>query len=97
MPQGEADAPRRVDADHGRIETRAVTVTHDVDWLQQRHQWPGLASVVMVESTRQTADKIERETRFYITSLALMAVHLGAFVRKVAAWDDEFLASLVSQ
>ena len=144
---------RTVDGDHGRIETRAVTVIHDIDWLRERHPWPGLNSVVMVESARETGDKIERETRFYITSLTLTAVHLGAFVRdhwavenslhwvmdmafrddecrlrtdhapanlttlkhmalnlirraeskdsirlrrKVAAWDDEFLASLVA-
>ncbi len=142
-----------VEGDHGRIETRAVTVVHDVAWLRERHQWPGLAGLVIVESTRQSGDKIERETRFYITSLTLLAVHVGAFVRahwavenslhwvmdmvfrddecrlrtlnapanfttlkhialnllrrasstdsirlrrKVAAWDDEFLASLIA-
>src|SRR5215470_1660077 len=39
-----------VDGDHGRIETRTYTVIHDVAWLQERHQWPGLRGVVMVES-----------------------------------------------
>ena len=70
-----------IDGDHGRIETRAVTVIHDIAWLRERHQWPGLASLVMVESTREIGDKVERETRFYITSLTLMAVQIGAFVR----------------
>ena len=31
-----------VDGDHGRIETRATTVIHDVEWLKERHDWPGL-------------------------------------------------------
>ena len=31
------------EADHGRIETRKVTVVHDIEWLQKRHDWPGLA------------------------------------------------------
>src|SRR5437660_689146 len=59
-----------VDGDHGRIETRTVTVIHDVDWLQERHNWPGLKAVVIVESIREIpgpspgTDKIERETRF---------------------------------
>src|SRR5438874_11356773 len=57
---------RTVDGDHGRIETRIYTVIHDVAWLQERHHWPGLQAVVMVESTREMAEKIERETRFYI-------------------------------
>jgi predicted transposase YbfD/YdcC len=70
-----------VDGDHGRIETRTYTAIHDVAWLQERHDWPGLRGVVMVESTREVADKIERETRFYITSLAWLAIQLGPVVR----------------
>jgi predicted transposase YbfD/YdcC len=141
-----------VDGDHGRIETRRTTVIQDVAWLQERHDWPGLNSVVMVESTRETGAKIESETRFYITSLVLAAVLLGPIIRshwsvesmhwvmdrvfrddecrvrtdhapanfttikhmahnlirkapgkdslrlrrKVAAWDDDFLASLIA-
>ena len=142
-----------VDGDHGRIETRAYTVIHDIAWLQERHNWPGLKSVVMVESTREIGDKTEREARFYITSLVLAAHLIGPVIRshwavenslhwvldmifrddecrvrkdhapanfttlkhmahnlmrlapgkdslrlkrKVAAWDDEFLVSLVA-
>ncbi len=145
---------RTVDADHGRIETRDITVIHDIDWLQERHQWPSLKSVVMIESTRETGGKIEREMRFYITSLALLASLIGPFIRdhwtvenslhwildmvfrddecrvrtdhapanlttikhmalnlirrapgkdsmrlrrKVAAWDDDFLAAIISR
>lgn len=107
----------------------------------------------MVESKREIGDKIERETRFYITSLVWLASQLGPVVRshwaienslhwvmdmvfrddecrirtehapanfttikhialnlirtapgkdsfrvkrKVAAWDDDFLASLIA-
>jgi predicted transposase YbfD/YdcC len=70
-----------VDGDHGRIETRTTTVIHDVAWLQQRHDWPGLKAVVMVESTREIAGKIEQETRLYITSLVLFAHLLGPIIR----------------
>ena len=70
-----------VDGDHGRIETRKYTLIHDVAWLQQRHDWPGLAAVAIVESTRETASKIEPETRFYITSLKLPAVTVGPMIR----------------
>jgi predicted transposase YbfD/YdcC len=151
---------RTVDGDHGRIETRTYTVIHDVDWLNERHDWPGLQGVVMVESIREIAgtspetDKIERETRFYITSLVWLAHQIGPVIRshwavenslhwvmdmifrddecrlrkhhapanfttlkhmalnlirkapgkdslrlkrKVAAWDDDFLASLIAE
>lgn len=70
-----------VDADHDRIETRTTTVIHDVDWLKKRHHWPGLNAVVMVESVRETGDKQERDTRFYITSLLLVASILAPIVR----------------
>ncbi len=142
-----------VDGDHGRIETRTYTAIHDVAWLQERHDWPGLRGVVMVESTREIGTKIEQETRFYITSLVWLAHLLGPTIRshwaienslhwvmdmvfrddecrirtdhapanfttikhmahnlirkapgkdsfrlkrKVAAWDDDFLASLIA-
>jgi predicted transposase YbfD/YdcC len=142
-----------IDADNGRIETRTTTVIHDVDWLRKRHDWPALNAVAIVESTRECGDKIERETRYYITSLVMLAHLLGPVIRshwaienslhwvmdmvfrddecrvrtnhapanfttikhmaynllrrpsgkdsfrvrrKVAGWDDEFLASLVT-
>jgi len=142
-----------VDGDHGRIETRTTTVIHDVGWLQERHHWPGLKGVVIVDSLREIDGNIERETRLYITSLVLLAAQLGLIVRshwavenslhwvmdmvfrddecrvrtdhapanfttikhialnllrtapgkdslrlrrKVAAWDDDFLASLIA-
>jgi predicted transposase YbfD/YdcC len=70
-----------VDGDHGRIETRCVTVVHDVVWLRERHQWPGLKGIVIVESQREIGPKTERETRFYITSSNLPADKLGPIVR----------------
>jgi predicted transposase YbfD/YdcC len=142
-----------VDGDHGRIETRNYTAIHDIGWLQERHDWPGLQAVLMVESRREIDGKIEQETRFYLTSLVWLASQLGPVVRdhwsvenslhwvmdmifrddecrvrtdhapanfttlkhmalnlirkapgkdslrlrrKVAAWDDEFLVSLVT-
>ena len=71
----------RSDADHGRIETRDVTVIHDVAWLQERHAWPGLNRIIMVESSREFSDRTERETRLYLTSLNTQAAALGPIVR----------------
>jgi len=70
-----------VDGDHGRIETRTTTVIHDVNWLQQRHDWPGLKGVAMVESSREISGKIERETRYYIMSMVRAAALLGPVIR----------------
>jgi hypothetical protein len=35
----------------------------------------------MVESMREIGDKLERETRFYITSLAWLAAQVGPVIR----------------
>jgi len=70
-----------VEGGHGRIETRTTTVFHNIGWLQNTHQWPGLKSLVMVESQRETDGKVETETRFYITSLTLVASALGPMIR----------------
>ena len=70
-----------VDGDHGRIETRTTTVIQDVEWLRQRHKWPGLNGVIIVEGARQIDGAITSETRVYITSLRLPAHLMGAIVR----------------
>ena len=75
------DQTDTVDGDHGRIETRNVTVYQNVDWLQERHAWPGLKSVVKIESRREIGDKIETETRFYLASAVLTADVAAALVR----------------
>lgn len=70
-----------VDGDHGRIVTRRTTVFHDIDWLQDRHNWPGLKAVVMVQSERDIDTNVEAETRFYITSSTDRADKLAEIVR----------------
>ena len=61
-----------VEKSHGRIETRGVTAIDEIAWLKARHGWPGLESIIMVETVREIISapeaKIERETRFYIAS-----------------------------
>ena len=72
---------KTIDGDHGRIETREVTVIHEVGWLQERRDWPGLKSVVVVESAREVAGKVDREMRLYITSLVLLAHQIRPMIR----------------
>jgi predicted transposase YbfD/YdcC len=80
-----------VEKSHGRIETRITTATDDIAWLKQRHDWPGLKSIVMVETVREIGPhpgaKIERETRFYITSRAADAAALSHAIR--SHWSIE--------
>jgi predicted transposase YbfD/YdcC len=70
-----------LDGEHGRIETRHYTAFHDIGWLKERHDWPGLEGVVMVESRREIDGESTQETRFYITSLTLAAALVGPMIR----------------
>lgn len=75
------DRHETIEKSHGRIETRIVTAIGDIGWLQERHEWPGLTGIVMVESRREIGARTEREFRFYITSLAPDAKRLGEAIR----------------
>jgi predicted transposase YbfD/YdcC len=60
---------KSVEKDHGRIETREVFVSTQLDWLAQRGEWASLNAVAMVQSTRQVGDKTSCEQRYYLSSL----------------------------
>jgi predicted transposase YbfD/YdcC len=67
---------------HGRIETRTYTVVDDIAWLTERHDWSGLKSIVMVDSSREIiGGKTESETRFYISSLSADGERQGEAIR----------------
>ena len=79
--EARVDFHETVDADHGRIETRRHWVAHDVDWLQQRHHWPGLAAIAMIERDREVGAKTTRTRHFYIASLAAPATLIAKAAR----------------
>jgi predicted transposase YbfD/YdcC len=54
---------------HGRIETRTCWSTGEVHHLRGIGHWEGLKSVAMVESRRTVGGKVQRERRYYISSL----------------------------
>jgi predicted transposase YbfD/YdcC len=59
-----------VDGDHGRIETRRVLVSDEVEALGRTGKdWKGLAAIVRVESVREIDGQISTEQRLYLTSV----------------------------
>jgi predicted transposase YbfD/YdcC len=79
LPHTTADT---VDGDHGRIEVRRAWATDDIAWLADRDRWPGLRSVLRVDSERTIGDQTSHETRFFVSSLPPDAAHLGRVVRQ---------------
>src|SRR5580700_1390757 len=70
-----------VDGDHGRIETRTATISSDIDWLQQQHDWPGMVAIGKVRRIREEADKTTQETAYYLLSTALTGERFLEVVR----------------
>jgi predicted transposase YbfD/YdcC len=75
------------DKGHGRIENRIASVAHQIEWLQKEHDWPGLTSIGMIKTHVTRKGKEAKETRFYISSLALDAAQLNQIAR--AHWGVE--------
>lgn len=60
---------KSINKEHGRVEERKVFICQDLQFLEATHQWEKLNTLVLVESTRVTANKITNDYRFYISSL----------------------------
>jgi predicted transposase YbfD/YdcC len=74
---------RTVEKGHGRIEERAWWVIDDpavLSYLNADGAWPGLASVAMVERERRLGETVQRETHYFIASVA-GAARVGQAVR----------------
>ena len=71
-----------VEADHGRLETRTATVSTEIGWLQQQHQWPGLKAIGKVVRVRETAAKTTTETAYYLLSRVLAPERFNQVVRQ---------------
>jgi predicted transposase YbfD/YdcC len=76
-----ADKHSTADSDHGRIETRTVLVSTEIEALQKRHRWPGLAAIGRVIRTRDTATRATTETAYYLLSATLSPERLGLVAR----------------
>lgn len=68
--QADDDYHHSVDGGHGRIEIRKVWYSETVQWMADRNDWPGLSSLIAVESQRHLGDKISTERRYFISSLS---------------------------
>ncbi len=57
-----------VEKAHGRIETRRVVLSTEIDWLKAYGGWPGLKAVAMVESERELRGKRSCERHYFLCS-----------------------------
>jgi predicted transposase YbfD/YdcC len=80
-----------IDKGHGRIETRVCDllplVPQDPLWGDVQQQWRGLRGLARITCTRQIADKVRTEVRYFISSLPPSAPGVLRAVR--AHWGIE--------
>lgn len=90
---GPFDGIETTDANHGRLEIRRHRVCHDVQWLNQLRKapdnppFPHLAMIGAVDTEVERGGRIERETRYYLSSATLDAKTFAKAVR--AHWGIE--------
>jgi predicted transposase YbfD/YdcC len=90
---GSLDVDEEVDKGHGRIETRRVSVSHEVGWMASNRRFPGeyrfpqLAALIRVEAIRESKGHISTEQRYYIASAPLTAAQATHAIR--AHWRIE--------
>ena len=82
------DTHQQVEPGHGRIETRRVWVTDELDWLKQAEDWAGLRCVMVLETDREVIG-VDRsvERQYCLTTLPADAQQLGDLRR--AHWGVE--------
>jgi predicted transposase YbfD/YdcC len=67
---------KQVNKGHGRLEIRQCWATSDQEYLaylRQGQQWSGLKTLAMIVTQRQTGNRVEVKTRYFISSLAAPA------------------------
>jgi predicted transposase YbfD/YdcC len=85
-----------IDADHGRLETRHYWMTSDIEGLGVKGSWAKIASVGLVESSREGRGTVSREQRFFLTSLPCDVVRFAQAVREHWAWKTRSIGSSMS-
>ena len=72
-----------------RYEKRTCFVFKDISWLEQRHEWTGLASVIAIRRDVTQKGIKSTETSYYISSLTTASENFLRIIRK--HWEIEAL------
>jgi len=79
-----ASVAEQIDCGHGRVEQRKCSAIADLSLIEKAVEWASLQGLVRIESERyhKVSGKIEREVRYYITSLRPDAARLNTVIRQ---------------
>ena len=89
MPRPRCRPPHtNVEKEHGRIETRTSVVLQEIAWLQQQHQWPGLAALGKITRTREIQKQTSTEMAYYLLNTPLSAERFGQVARQYSDMEN---------
>jgi predicted transposase YbfD/YdcC len=71
----------QIEKNSGRIDTRKCSIINDLKMISKCKEWKAIQAIVQIETTRFTHEKLQTETRYYITSLKKTAQEMNALIR----------------
>lgn len=77
------------DEGHGRLETRRVWCSDNLEWMSEQEHWKGLRTIVMIERERIIADKTSLEIACSLSSRAPDAARIGGLARRHWSIENE--------
>jgi predicted transposase YbfD/YdcC len=80
-PETALASATETDKGHGRIEIRTASLTTDIAWLQEDHDWPGLKAIGKIIASREIDGRTSSDPRYYLLSTALTPESFNAAVR----------------
>lgn len=69
------------ETNRGRHEIRRCLATSELTWLENKADWKGLKSCIVIEAKRTVDDQTTTERRYYISSLDANAQAMNAMIR----------------
>jgi hypothetical protein len=77
-----------IDKGHGRIETRHICVSQDLEWLEQKEGWK-LKSLIEIRSERIIDNRVEKGVLYYGSSREATPQQFAQWIR--GHWEIESL------
>jgi predicted transposase YbfD/YdcC len=70
-----------LEKDHGRIERRSISTVTNLDWLEGKHAWQDLSTIIRYQTSRTVGEATTVTERYYISSMAASAETFGQCIR----------------